>query len=268
MKKFSFTEFQDKARELYGDNNYYPGDRSPLDFLYSAGWDMTTGPAFAEEKVAKINTSLSDNSCFGRTLRAIVLLEKYFPQEKIFYGEVQEDLLRNILMNEASPRKWEDVSFIQEIIQYEAPHAVVVFEDGSQFDPLFKYLCLLPNKLKHPRVSSYEPWGALYASYLVSHGYLIHEKTGRADLYLEILQEAQTYCPEMLMIKENMSSVLLLLGRDKEAIELAESVLGKRQDVNLYFFLWFLTKKEEYKEHIIKEYDQKMFELLTKNIQT
>jgi hypothetical protein len=82
------------------------------------------------------------------------------------------------------------------------------------------------------------------------------------------LQEAQTHCPEMLMIKENMSSVLFLLGRDRESIELAESILGKRQDVNLYFFLWFLTKKEEYREHIIREYSINMLESLTNTITT
>jgi hypothetical protein len=266
MEKLSFSEFKEKSKLKFKENFSFDY-KDHFDFLYSINWNVKVGPAFDEEQIAKTNLSISDDSCFGQVIRAAVLLEQYFPKLEIFFGEVLEDLFRDILLSESSPNKWRDDSFIEEILQYEAPHSIIVFQDGSQFDPLFKEISLMPKSLKHPRVASYDIWRSLYATYLISYGFVILKKTRELGFYLYIIEEAQRYSPGMILIKENMSSMLLLSGRVDEAIRLAESILGKRQDVNLYFFLYCLTKDEKYKKHIIREYDIEMFRLLTEKIE-
>jgi hypothetical protein len=262
MTKLSFLEFKEKTRFKFMEN---PGVeyKDPLDFLYSIDWNIMTGPALAEEQIALANVSISDDSCFGQILRATVLLEQHFPETEIFFGEVLEDFFRNYLLK--SP-KWSDRSFIEEVLQYEAPHSIIVFQDGSQFDPLFKELSFSPKTLKHPCVASYDIWEALYATYLISYSFLVSDQAGFVGYALDVLEEAKTYSSEMILIKENMTSMLLLSGRTNEAIELAESILAKRQDARLHFFLWCLTEDEKYKNHIIREYDVEMFKVLTEKI--
>lgn len=259
----SFNAFRAKAREIFGKDEYSTGTQSPIAFLYSLTWDIPNGPAFSEIEMARMNLALDERGCFGRALKATVLIEKNFPGETIQYGEVCEDYLRTLLVHGATSEKWHDNTYVAEILQYENPHSVIVC-GGKQFDPIFGFLSDEPQKLAHPKVNMLDVWNGLYASYLISHGLLLFKENEDARSYLQFLVQAEQLCPGLLLPQENRASALCALGRLEESIAVAKQLAGKRKDAKMLFFLWILTEETEYREQIIVQYDVAMFNFLTK----
>ena len=251
---FSFSEFQAEARKIFGAQEYHVFGNNPISFLYSLEWNIPNSAAFSEEDVARMKLRLDERGCFGRAVRGAVLVEKYFPKETIYFAEVYEDLLRNMLMKKVTKENWNDDTYIAEILQYEKPHAVIVWND-LQFDPIFKFLDTNPEKLKHPSIGKHDLWNALYASYLVSFGVLKFRGENEPKTYLHFLQQAGSLCPDMVLIKENRASALCAIESFYESISISKQLLGKRKDVKMLFFLWLLTNEASYKNQIIKQYD-------------
>ncbi|MEI6316262.1 MAG: hypothetical protein WCO65_00870 [bacterium] len=259
----NFKEFQAKARELFGKLNCDPAGDDPITFLHSLPWEIPNGPAFSEEEVARMNIDFDVRGCFGRALKAAVLVEKYFPNETFYNGEVLEDLLRSMLMKKVTPEKWHDDTYVAEILQYENPHVAIVWND-SQFDPIFSLLTDRPETLKHPSILKHSQWEGLYCYYLVSSGMLLFRQKQNPNLYLQALKQAEAICPHMLLVKENLVSALCALNRFDESVAIAKSLVGKRKDAKMLWFLLQMTGDPAYKDRLVREYDIQMLHFLNK----
>lgn len=260
------SQFKAKAMEMFGIKKPETIDTDPVSFLYSLEWDIPNGAAFPEEVMAQMNVDFDERGCFGRALKAAVLCEQLFPLYTLYAGEVCEDLLRKIILEEASEEKWNDDSFISEILQYENPHIVIVDDEENQFDPIFSLLSNSPKKLKHPNVLKHAIWEGLYCAYLVSWAML--KRNSHVEVYFQTLQKAETLFPEVILIKENLASACCLMGQYSESIDFAKEVSIKRKDAKTLFFLWMLTNEDIYKRALIEQYDIRMFCFLTKNLQS
>ena len=260
----TLSQFQAKAREIFRAEKAETIHTDPISFLYSLEWNIPIGPAFPEEMMAQMNVDFDENSCHGRAVKAAVLCEQLFPTYTMYAGEVCEDLLRSMILQQASPEKWNDETYIAELLQYENPHIVLVDEHGDQFDPIFKLLSNMPKQLRHPQVLKQALWDGLYCSYLVSQALLY--RNSNVDVYIQTLLKAYLICPKGLLVKENLASAYGLIGRDAESIKLAKEVAAHRKDAKILLFLWMFTGEEVYKATLIEQYDEKMLIFLTQNL--
>lgn len=258
------TELQANARRIFGTVEAHTSHADAISLLYSMSWDVPNGAAFPEEMLAIMNVKFDERGCFGRAVKGAVLAEQLFPNHTLYAGEVCDDLLRTWLLDDATPEKWNDETFIAELLQYENPHIVLVDEAGNQFDPLFKELTSMPEKLRHPSVLQHTLWEGLHCAYLVSEA-IVH-RTTNIDAYLSILEHAYSIYPNVVLAKENLASAYCLVGQYKKAIILAQEVAEVRKDAKTLLFLWLLTNDVKHKHCIIEQYDEKVFDFLTKNI--
>lgn len=260
-------EFKAKAEEMFTQRNNQKTDYpDPFSMLYSLHWTIPCGPPFSQETMSEMNLNFDENGCFGRAVKAAVLSEQFFPDYRLHLGEVCEDLLRSMLLQQAKPNDWKDETYIAEILQYEDPHAVLVDNHGNQFDPIFKTISFLPEQLRHPQVLQHNLWEGLHCSYLVSEA--ISFKSTKNQEYIELLSKANSLYPESILVKENLASAYCLVGEFHKSIEFAKQVSDKRKDAKTLFFLWLLTNEDTYREKIIKEYDLEMFNFLNKLYET
>ncbi len=256
-------EFKKLARDKFTSEEIVTSHKDPISLLYSLSWNVPDGPAFPEEEIVKMNMNLDERGCFGRALKGAVIAEKLFPEHILYAGEVCNDLLRTFMLEGATPEKWNDETFISELLQYENPHIALVDEAGNQFDPIFKELTLLPKKLRHPAILKHTLWEGLHCAYMVSQAALSRE-TNVLE-YVRILEETHSLYPEVILVKENLASAYCLVDQYEKAIFLAKEVSLARKDARALLFLWLLTNEEVYQNQIIEEYDEKLFLFLTKN---
>lgn len=251
FKEMSFLKFRVEKKEIpFSD---------PISFLYSLDWDVPNGPPFSEEEMTKMNLVLDLRSCFGRSVKASVVAETYFPDVTFYSGEVCQDLLRTMLVDGAISSNWNDETYLAEILQYEAPHSVIVYND-KQFDSIFKYLNPNPEALKHPSIIKYDLWRGLHASYLVSEALSIENPNES----LRFLLKAESMYPENILIKENIAGKYGILGNLDELIRITKDAVKIRKDAKMLWLLWRLTNEEVYKNQIVSEYNQSMFNYLNK----
>lgn len=252
----SIEEFKLKAFSVFGKDEYLQNN-NPLDFLVSVNWNTPSGQAFSQDVMTQMNLSLDEGGCFGRTVKMAVLLEKYFPKEKLFFGEVLSDFFRELLVQNASFMNWQDPSYLDEILQYEDPHSVIVLGDGTHFDPIFKSLSSKMAKNQHPKVASYDLWESLYAAFLIS--YALEKRSSEGDeACLAIIEEAEKVSP-LAVVKENKVGILTSLRRYDEAVSLAQNIIGQRADAKMLFLLFVLTGDVCYKYQIEDSYNSSMF---------
>jgi tetratricopeptide (TPR) repeat protein len=260
----TLDQFKTKARKAFRADKTETVCKDPISFLYSLEWSIPNGPAFSEEVMAQMNVDFDENGCFGRALKAAVLCEQIFPTCVMYAGEVCEDLLRSMILQQACAEKWNDETFIAELLQYENPHIVILDSEGGQFDPIFTHLSDSPEKLKHPQVLKHTLWEGLYCSYLISQAMLY--RNSDVDAYLQILQTAHSLSPSMILAKENLASAYCLIGQYDKSIGYAKEVVEKRKDAKTLFFLWKLTDDKVYKTKLIEQYDTKMLIFLNQNL--
>jgi hypothetical protein len=233
----SIEEFKLKAFSIFGKYEYLQNNR-PLDFLVSVKWNTPSGQAFSQDIMTQMNLDLDDRSCFGRTVKMAVLLEKYFPEEKLFFGEVLSDFFRELLVQNASFLNWQDPSYLDEILQYEDPHSVIVLGDGNHFDPIFKSLNPKIAKNQHPKVAIHDLWGGLYAAFLIS--YALKKQLSEGDeVCLAIIEEAEKASP-LMVAKENKVGVLTSLGKPIGKITHIKSGKNRSFSIVIYTILLFL----------------------------
>jgi hypothetical protein len=254
---YEFKEFARKKFQI--SDGLSSGYDNPIDFLYSLDWEVFNGSAFPEEQVSLMNIELDQRSCLGRSARAAVIAEQFFPEAELFSGEVYEDFFRTLLVKNATEENWHDETYIEEILQYENPHTVIIYKD-LQFDPIFKIFKFKPGKMVHLKVGKLSLWEGLYCSYLVSEALVAKQKNVMEAF--EILLFALTICPDMILLKENLMGIYGLLYEFDKVVELGKSVKEKRKDARNLFVLWSLTEDDSYKEQIISEYSLSMFNYL------
>ncbi len=258
----SLESFKAKAFELFGAEEAKMTSSDPISFLYAQEWNIPNGSAFPEDEMARMNVRLDDRGCFGRAVKAAVLVEKYFPGEQLMYGEVLEDLLRAMLLQDITPANWHDDTYIAEILQYENPHAIIVC-GSKQFDPLFLSLDATPARCRHPRIAEHDIWNGLYATYLTSYANIVDSEKGSVES-ISILRIAEKMCPSLILTQELIASRLGMLQLFHESIPILEEVAKKRTDAKILFILWMLTEKPYYRDQIVTLYDKQMLNFLTK----
>lgn len=251
----SITEFKDAAFRMFKPESVKPLlVNDPIFFLYSLDWDIPNGAPFAEEEIARMNLNFDLRGCFGRSVKAAVLAQTYFPHKTFYAGEVCNDLLRAMLVSGATASDWRDETYLNEILQYEAPHSILVCDD-KQFDPTFKYISLNPENLSHPSVITYDLWNGLHAAYLVSEALLIENNQESLNFLLQV----QSMYPENILVKENIAGKYGILGNIDRTLRIIKEAVGVRKNAKMLWLLWNLTEEEAYRNRIINEYDREMF---------
>lgn len=264
----NLEEFKAKAYKTFPISNLFkPSGVDPTRFLYSLDWSYPQGPAFNEAELSEMNISLDLRSCFGRAVKAAVIASTFFPEKRFYSGEVLNDFFRIYLLQMATeqPSKWSDETFILDLLQYENPHIILVDEEGNQFDPLFKVFGPTGQNLRHPEIQKLGLWEALYAAYLISAAN--SSRFNRNDLasYKNLLELAQKACDGLLLTEENLASMedLFKVGVGQVVKRLLK-VSEDKKDARILFNLFLLTNDDVYKNEIVRQYDKRMFEFLTK----
>lgn len=255
MKMISISDFKEVALKIFKPEATDSLPTNPIMFLYSLNWEVPSGDPFLEEEIAKMNLRFDLRSCFGRSVKAAVIAQTYFPYMTFYAGEVCNDLLRTMLIDRATSSDWADKTYLNEILQYEKPHSVLVCDNGQQFDPIFKYLSFKPENLGHPSVVKYDLWSGLHAAYLVSEALLIKNSRESLDFLLQV----QSMYPENMLVRENIAGKYGALGNLGKTVEMVKEAVEVRKDAKMLWLLWNLTIKETYRKRIISEYSEQMF---------
>jgi hypothetical protein len=224
----------------------------PISTLKTVRFNIPFEQSVNQDDIVCWNLELDTRSCFGRVAQAAAVVEKHFPNEQIYFAEVWEDALRNILLKKMreKPAHRFDPSFMEELLMYEEPHAVLLI-DGVQFDPLSNQLGF---EVIHPRVEKFSLWKGIASSHLVS----VSHKEADPEKKLATLEEAERICPGTTVVRENLALPLELLGRTSELIETVEWCLEKRLCARTLYVAHMLTGKSEYYNQLIKMYSEEV----------
>lgn len=255
-------DFKLRAYEVF-ENDVLPANgMSALNYLYSLDWKISPGDPFSEEEMTLLNLSLDTRGCFGRAVKAAVLVENLFPHEEIYCGEVREDLLRKILMDGMSEEEWDDQTYVEEILQYENPHMIIVFgQNLKHFDPIFNQLSPKPEDFFHPSIILHDLWKGLYCMYLVSLALYKKKQESERSAY-RTLKLASSYCPESILVKENLLGSAFVLDQHSLFSSISSYLLDGRACAKTLWFMYLVTRDDLYKNRIISEYNIQMFKFL------
>lgn len=205
--------------------------------LESYPWPDVVGDNTTQEELSQINQELNPRSCLGRAALSFAILEKYFKgqADQFEYGEVLEDWFWNTLMTQwrtyyepksiPLPEGW-----VNELLTYEEPHAVMVGRNDFQFEPLST---LIKKEVRHPKTNSYPIWPAITSAFIVSEA--ISEKDPMNKL--KLLEDAEKICPNTALVKQNRIEPLILLGRDEEARSILKEIIAIKPNSRAFFML-------------------------------
>jgi hypothetical protein len=250
-------EVREMAHKLI-EGRYKKASTDIFTSLRNFPFDFSTEPDLSQRQIANFNLRLDGRSCLGRITQAGAMIEKEFPEVNLMCGEVMEDFFRNVLLGMLKENPNQPDSFFSELLMYEEPHNILLV-DGKQFEPLS---ILYRQDISHPQISSFPFWEAVTASRLISKAWLEDSPYKK----IEILAEAERICPGMLTTKENLTSCLLLLDREREAIELAKETLLVRPTARAMYFLYLLTKDKKNITMIEKNYSSRIVQLLGREV--
>lgn len=272
VTKLTFEEFKAEAKRRFEVGGQKTNHTNPISYLYSLDWNIPKEPPYDAYMLAEMNLNFDQRGCFGRTLRATVLWEQLFPQNKFYAATVCENFLRYLMLDGVTRENWNDETYIQEILQYEEDHVALVDLHGLQFDPNLKEIAVLnkldPWVLKHPKVIQNPVWETLYCSYLISYALVCRENKDM-DSYRKTLNEVYAKYPNSPLVHGNLVSALVADGNIESAIEFAKEMVRVRKDAKTLHTLWSLVNNNEktyYKKLIVSEYSEEMFLYLEKNI--
>jgi hypothetical protein len=250
-----------KVREIVYQQiteKYYGKHKDAVTLLLNFPFYFSTNQNINQFQIATYNLELDGRGCLGKVAQAGAAVEKEFPDAQLMFGEVLEDCFRNILLDILKNEPEQPNSFFDELLMYEEPHSVLLV-DERQFEPLS---IPFQQNVSHPKVKTFPFWEGVTASRLISKAWL--EKNPYRKI--RILAEAEKICPEMIATKENLSSYLLLVNEEQEAIRLAEETLAVRPTARSMYFLYLLTKDWKYIEMIEEKYSPAVVHLLEKEV--
>ncbi|MFZ2225963.1 MAG: hypothetical protein WA064_05145 [Candidatus Moraniibacteriota bacterium] len=251
-------EVREIAHRLVEGKKYEKNFSAAFALLKNFPFDFSTGQSIDQHQIANYNLSLDNRGCLGKVAQAGAVVEKEFPNAKIMFGEVLEDFFRNILLDMLRGNPDQPDSFFEELLMYEEPHSVLVV-DGKQFEPLS---IPFERNVSHPKIKALPFWEAVTASRMISQAWL--EKNPYCKI--RILAEAEKICPGMIATKENLSSYLLLVNEEQEAIRLAQETLAVRPTARSMYFLHLLTRDEKYIRMVEEKYSPRIAYLLGKEV--
>lgn len=198
--------------------------------------------------VAKQNLLLDPEGCLGRVAVTAAIMEQCHSALSLRLGEVWDDYLKNIMLRKLreNPSNIDDPSFMQELLMYEEPHAIIVIEN-TQFEPLSLELDML---IEHPKVELFPLWEGLAASATVSEAWLKEDPAEK----LQLLKKAEKLCPELTLVRENMAGPYELLGQLSEAIASVRWALERRPCARTLYVMYLLTEDKQYYNRLTEIY--------------
>lgn len=196
-------------------------------------WSISIGSE-SQEVIGQCNMRLDPKYCLGRTAVTGAWIEKNFPEEEIFYGEVTEDFFANILLGTKKYR-YED-SFLEEVLMYEEPHGVVAFKDGTHYEPIVSALDY--EVVGDYHVTNNHPfWDGVVASYLVSFAL---QFPAESSIRLAILELAYKICP-LVVVQENLAGYYIAIGDFETAKQILRRVIALRPHFRSIAVLYLLN---------------------------
>ncbi len=234
------------------ENGAYSISADPISTLSGINFDIPVGTYFSQSDIREMNLGLDERSCLGRLAKAAAIVERNYSGVELKFGEVWQDMLATILLDRMreNPGLKNDPSYLEEILLYEEPHAVIVVH-GKQYDPLSKQAGF---EIAHPRIENLPLWEGITASYMVSESQLQENPAER----LKILEEAEKICPGTTLVRENMINPLVRLGRNDEMVENLNWVIERRPCARNLYAHYVLTENEESNQRLIKTYSEKI----------
>jgi hypothetical protein len=228
----------------------YKTGTNPIEVLLSIKFNFKQAQTADQDEMIKANLSLADSSCLGRVAQAGAIIEKLFPLLRLEFGEIWQDRLASWLIEDLAkyPKKKLDPGFMQELLMYEEPHAVLVIE-GVQFEPLSNVLEI---EINHPRVQSFPLWEGIASSYLVS---LANTQTNQTKR-LSLLDQAEKICPNTTLVKENQCESLESLGKLTELKDNLSWLLERRPVARTLYCAYLITKNPRHYQLLIEKYSE------------
>ncbi len=248
---------EDLMREMATANllRIVPVSKDPIEALYGINW--TAGDTSMDQMdIAKANIWLEPIYCLGRLALAAIFMEKYFPAVEISSAEVLEDYLANFMASIMSDPPLP--SELHELLMYEEPHSVLAFKDGTQFDPLSVGLGM---DIQHPRIESYPIWKQIGSSWLCSQALLEQNRHAK----LELLEQAEEFCPNTTLVAENKAGAYMLLGDVDRAIQELDKAIERRPVARSLFGSYLLGNQNSYRL-LTDKYPPLLVELLKQEV--
>lgn len=226
----------------------------PLETVKTIKFDIPRGQSVDQAIISAQNLELDQASCLGRVAQSAAVIEKHFKETDLTLAEVWEDNLRNIMLAklDANESLVYDPTFMDELLMYEDPHTVILV-DGVQFDPLSLELGF---NIEHPRIKSFPLWESIVSSVLVSRAWLENDPSKK----LEILETAESICPGLTLVKENIVSAYILLDETDKAIEAVKWCHEKRPCARMIYVLYLLTNERIYHDQLTKTYTKEIIQ--------
>ena len=210
-------------------------------------WQKYCQEAYDQVRIVALNRELDPCGCLGRAALILMVIEKYFPDlmPYVRYAEVQEDLLRSRLLEQwnalYSPRNLPPKNWLEELLAYEDPHAVITVND-MQFDPLFYIMRERGDTqdLFHPKIVKHDPWEGILSSFLVSRSFLCFDDNGER---IAVLRAADEVCPGTMLVCQNLIGVLTCGTSDdmQEACEMISEFVEQVQSFRVFLTYHMLT---------------------------
>lgn len=227
---------------------------TPFETFYSINFNIPRSQFVDQETIAKLNLELDPQSRLGRVAVAAAIMEQYHPAFPLSLGEVWDDYLKDLMFIKLSnqPNMADDPTFMQELLMYEEPHAVVIIGD-IQFEPLSLEFGA---PIIHPRVEIFPLWPAIAASVTVSMAQFEKDPKRR----LLILEQAEKTCPGLTLVRENTAELLELLGDLTGAIEAVRWSLERRPCARTLYVMYLLTGDKQCYDKLVRTYTDKIIQ--------
>ena len=226
--------------------------RTALETLQAINWKIPIGN-ITDDQYTYWNLELNTKSCLGRAAVSALIVEKYFPNERLMAAEVLKDGLVQIMFEIPIKERTDDN--LREILVYEDPHMIITV-GGEQYDSLSSEI----KDLHHPVIKEFSTWKAIYASRAISESKLINEPLTKIA-FLNKLKEQCNLC----LIDEHLIGAYSAIGDFEKAKVLAKRALEIRPNARLYFVLYLLTQEQKYKNYLVEIYGANMFNVITKS---
>lgn len=233
----------------------------PMTTLFNYPWEVPVDIFPTQAEFSEWNISLDPRGCLGRMAISAVVAETLAPSKEILAGEVLSDYLRGCMLIQFEDNAPDDPqtheAWLRELLMYEEPHAVIIF-DGSQFDSASQKVKHL---IQHPRIQQFPVWNFVASAMLVAHAILETD----LDTKAAYLNEAEKTCPDTQLVKENIIALHLLRGRKDRALDLMDATLKTRPTALGFYVRWLTSQHREHKSAIDLAYPPGMFDFLERH---
>ncbi len=232
----SKNEIKERARKVLENTGFRPG-QSVWSDLRSFPWDFSKQSSASVEVTSPLVMSLDPGCCFGKTVLAGLIAEAHGVD--VQFGEVRTDYLRNFMihhiMRSLAGGTYEE-SMLIELLMYEEPHSVILFDGEIQFDPIS---VVLRETILHPVVKEFPFWDAVLSAVVIAESFLEQDLRKRLDM----IDKADRVCPGTSLVLEARAAHSVLTS-DPGASDLILHATELRPTAAMFYALIELGRRE------------------------